>query len=60
MNLIKLFLQFNSIIEFNQNNELFAYIMPNTGSQEGSDNDNGNGYIIKSYEQGKNWAKTNS
>ena len=44
---------------FNQDNELFAYIMPNTGSQEGSDNDNGNGYIIKSDEQGKNWTKTN-
>ena len=34
MNLIKLFLPFNSIIEFNQNNELFAYIMPNTASKK--------------------------
>ena len=45
---------------FNQKNELFAYILPNTGSQEVRDNDNGNGYIIKSDEQGKNWTKTNS
>jgi hypothetical protein len=44
---------------FNQKNELFAYILPNTGSQEVRDNDNGNGYIIKSDEQGKNWTKTN-
>ncbi len=44
---------------FNQNNELFSYIIPNTDPQEGSDNDNGNGYIIKSDEQGKNWTKTN-
>ena len=44
---------------FNQNNELFAYVMPNTGSQEGSDNNNGNGYIIKSDESSKNWTKIN-
>jgi photosystem II stability/assembly factor-like uncharacterized protein len=44
---------------FNQKNELFAYVMPNTGSQEGSDNNNGNGYIIKSDESGKNWTKIN-
>jgi hypothetical protein len=42
---------------FNQNNELFAYIMPNT-AEEGNDN-NQNGYIIKSDESGKNWTKTN-
>jgi hypothetical protein len=41
---------------FNQNNELFAYIMPNT-AEEG--NDNQNGYIIKSDKSGKNWTKTN-
>jgi hypothetical protein len=41
---------------FNQNNELFAYVMPNTG-KEGNNNENG--YIIKSDESGKNWAKTN-
>lgn len=41
---------------FNQNNELFAYVMPNT-AEEG--NDNQNGYIIKSDESGKNWTKTN-
>ncbi|MGI9009985.1 MAG: WD40/YVTN/BNR-like repeat-containing protein [Nitrososphaeraceae archaeon] len=41
---------------FNQNNELFAYVMPNT-AEEG--NNNQNGYIIKSDELGKNWTKTN-
>lgn len=41
---------------FNQDNELFAYVMPNT-AKEGSDN-NQNGYIIKSDESGKNWTKT--
>ena len=41
---------------FNQNNELFAYIMPNT-AEEG--NGNQNGYIIKSDKSGKNWTKTN-
>jgi photosystem II stability/assembly factor-like uncharacterized protein len=40
---------------FNQDNELFAFVMPNT---EGNDN-NENGYIIKSDESGKNWTKTN-
>jgi len=44
---------------FNQNNELFAYVMPNTAAEEGSDNNNENGYIIKSDESGKNWTKTN-
>ncbi len=39
---------------FNQNNELFAYVMPNT-----DDANNQNGYIIKSDELGKNWTKTN-
>ena len=39
---------------FNQNNELFAYVMPNT-----DDANNQNGYIIKSDESGKNWTKTN-
>ena len=43
---------------FNQNNELFAYIMSKTG-EEGSNN-NQNGYIIKSDEAVKNWTKTNS
>ena len=42
---------------FNQNNELFAYVMPNT-AEEGSNN-NENGYIIKSDETVKNWTKTN-
>ena len=42
---------------FNQNNELFAYVMPNTG-EEGSNN-NENGYIIKSDRAVKNWTKTN-
>ena len=40
---------------FNQNNELFSYVMPNP--EEG--NDNQNGYIIKSDETVKNWTKTN-
>jgi len=47
---------------FNQNNELFAYVMPNTAVEEdsdNSDNNNGNGFIIKSDESGKNWTKTN-
>jgi hypothetical protein len=44
---------------FNQDNELFAYVMPNSLSEEGSDNNNENGYIIKSDESGKNWTKTN-
>ena len=39
---------------FNQNNELFAYVMPNT-----EDANNQNGYIIKSDKAVKNWAKTN-
>ena len=39
---------------FNQNNELFAYVMPNT-----RDANNQNGYIIKSDEAVKNWTKTN-
>ena len=42
---------------FNHNNELFGYVMPNTASEEGNNNENG--YIIKSDEQGKNWTKTN-
>ena len=42
---------------FNQDNELFAYVMPNT-VKEGSNN-NQNGYIIKSDEVVKNWTKTN-
>ena len=41
---------------FNQNNELFAYIMSET-AEEG--NDNQNGYIIKSDKLGKNWSMTN-
>ena len=45
---------------FNQDNELLAYVMPNTVSEEGSDNNNNeNGYIIKSDKAGKNWTKTN-
>jgi len=44
---------------FNQNNELFAYVIPNTAVKEGSDNNNGNGYIIKSDGSVKNWTKTN-
>ena len=39
---------------FNQDNELFAYVMPNT-----EDANNQNGYIIKSDKAVKNWAKTN-
>jgi hypothetical protein len=42
---------------FTQNNELFAYVMPNTASEEGNNNEYG--YIIKSDESGKNWTKTN-
>jgi len=42
---------------FNQDNELFAYVMPNT-VKEGSDN-NQNGYIIKSDKAVKNWTKAN-
>ena len=41
---------------FNQNNELFAYVMPNTEEQENTQN----GYIIKSDKSSKNWTKTNS
>ena len=41
-------------IGFNQNNELFAYVMPNS---EGESNQNG--YIIKSDASVNNWAKTN-
>ena len=44
---------------FNQDNELFAYVMLNTATEESSDNNNQNGYIIKSDESGKNWTKTN-
>jgi hypothetical protein len=44
---------------FNQDNELFAYVMPNTAAEEGSDNNNQNGYIIKSDKAVKNWTKTN-
>jgi photosystem II stability/assembly factor-like uncharacterized protein len=45
---------------FNQNNELFAYVISNTASaEEASDNNNENRYIIKSDESGKNWTKTN-
>jgi hypothetical protein len=47
----------NSVVTglgFNQNNELFAYVMPNT---EGLDNQNG--YIIKSDASVKNWTQTN-
>ena len=40
---------------FNQDNELFVYVMPNSLSEEGSDNNNENGYIIKSGEWGKNF-----
>ncbi|HJT85544.1 MAG TPA: hypothetical protein VJ697_13770 [Nitrososphaeraceae archaeon] len=48
----------NSVVTglgFNQNNELFAYMMPN--SKDGS-NTSQNGYIIKSDETVKNWTKT--
>ena len=51
----------NSVVTglgFNQYNELFAYVMSNT-AEEGNDN-NQNGYIIKSDVSGKNWTKTNS
>ena len=41
---------------FNQDNELFAYVIPNTAAGEG--NNNQNGYIIESDESGKNWTKT--
>ncbi len=41
---------------FNQNNELFAYVMPKTGE---ANSNKENGYIIKSNESGKNWTKTN-
>ena len=47
----------NSVVSglgFNQNNELFAYVMSNT--EQGKDNQNG--YIIKSDESVKNWTKT--
>ena len=47
----------NSVVTglgFNQNNELFAYVMPNT-----EDASNQNGYIIKSDNSVNNWAKTN-
>ena len=47
----------NSVVTglgFNQNNELFAFVMPNTG-----DTNNQNGYIIKSDKAVNNWAKTN-
>lgn len=49
----------NSIITglgFNQDNELFAFIIPNT---EESANNNQNGYIIKSDKLRNNWTKTN-
>src|SRR5215217_5242283 len=39
---------------FNQNNELFAYVMSNT-----DDANNQDGYIIKSDKVVKNWTKTN-
>ena len=42
---------------FNQNNELFAYVMPNI--EPSNNNNNGNGYITKLDESGKNWTKTN-
>ena len=42
---------------FNQNNELFAYVMPN--AEDNNNNNNQNGYIIKSDETVKNWTKTN-
>jgi photosystem II stability/assembly factor-like uncharacterized protein len=41
---------------FNQNNELFAYVMPN--SKDDSNSNNQNGYIIKSDKSGQNWIKT--
>ena len=42
---------------YNQNNELYAYVMPNT--EPVNNNNNENGYIIKSDESGNNWTKTN-
>ena len=42
---------------FNQNNELFAYVMPNT--EPSNNNNNENGYIIKSDKAVKIWTKTN-
>jgi hypothetical protein len=47
----------NSVVTglgFNQNNELFAYVMPNS-----KDANNENGYIIKSDASLKIWTKTN-
>ena len=47
----------NSVVTglgFNQNNELFAYVIPNAEGESKQ-----NGYIIKSDKAGKNWAKTN-
>lgn len=47
----------NSVVTglgFNQNNELFTYVMPNT-----EDANNQNGYIIKSDNSVNNWAKIN-
>jgi hypothetical protein len=41
---------------FNQNNELFAYIMPNI--MKGDSDNNQNGYIAKSDISMKNWTKT--
>jgi photosystem II stability/assembly factor-like uncharacterized protein len=43
---------------FNQNNELFAYVMPNS-KDDRNINTNQNGYIIKSDQSGQNWIKTN-
>ncbi len=40
---------------FNRNNELFAYAIPNIEKE----NNDQNGYIIKSDEAFKNWTKTN-
>jgi photosystem II stability/assembly factor-like uncharacterized protein len=40
---------------FSRDNELFAYVIPNTEDR----NNNQNGYITKSDESGKNWTKTN-
>jgi hypothetical protein len=48
----------NSVVTglgFNQNNDLFAYVMPNS---KDSSNNNQNGYIIKSDKLGQNWIKT--
>jgi photosystem II stability/assembly factor-like uncharacterized protein len=47
----------NSVVTglgFNQNNELFAYVIPNSEVDS-----NQNGYIIKSDKAVNNWAKTN-